>query len=235
MRRERGVVPTSGEVHTRRGPVKETQRCARNEASASGRSTGPKLTENASGAALHLRVLYSAYSVAGAEHLYAKGMRSDNPLVRATLLQLRGMSPGAFCDSTLPWEDCRSAWAGLSGVLYAAPCLVTSARRERALWLAQACLSVGADYAYVGRRHPIQGLDRLLASFNVLRVCGLGLAYHPLLVLIAAAPLGCFVRANVAKRRRDFAMWAQYHGLWHVLGALCCALVVFLSEARPPP
>ena len=42
-------------------------------------------------------------------------MRSDNPLVRATLLQLRGMSPGAFCDSTLPWEDCRSAWAGLSG------------------------------------------------------------------------------------------------------------------------
>ena len=86
MRRERGVVPTSGEVHTRRGPVKETQRCARNEASASGRSTGPKLTENASGAALHLRVLYSAYSVAGAEHLYAKGMRSDNPLVRATLL-----------------------------------------------------------------------------------------------------------------------------------------------------
>ena len=235
MRRERGVVPTSGEVHTRRGPVKETQRCARNEGFSLGAGPQAQTDRECVRRRVHLRVLYSAYSVAGAEHLYAKGMRSDNPLVRATLLQLRGMSPGAFCDSTLPWEDCRSAWAGLSGVLYAAPCLVTSARRERALWLAQACLSVGADYAYVGRRHPIQGLDRLLASFNVLRVCGLGLAYHPLLVLIAAAPLGCFVRANVAKRRRDFAMWAQYHGLWHVLGALCCALVVFLSEARPPP
>ena len=146
------------------------------------------------------------------------------------------MSPGPSATRRCRGKTCRSAWAGLSGVLYAAPCLVTSARRERARsGRAGVPERRGRLRARAGRRHTIQGLDRLLASFNVLRVCGLGLAYHPLLVLIAAAPLGCFVRANVAKRRRDFAMWAQYHGLWHVLGALCCALVVFLSEARPPP
>ena len=185
-------------------------------------------------AAAHLCVLWSACSVAGAEQFRAEGARADNPLVRAALLQLRGISPAAFCDSSLPWAHCRSAWAGLSGALYALPGLVARAPRERALWLAQAGLSVGADYAYVGARHPIQGVDRLLASFNVVRVVGRALRVAPALALLAAAPLGCFVRAGVAKRRRDFAMWARWHGLWHVLGALCCALVVYLSERGPP-
>ena len=53
-------------------------------------------------AAAHLCVLWSACSAAGAEQLRAERARSDNPLVRAALLQLRGMGPAAFCDSSLP-------------------------------------------------------------------------------------------------------------------------------------
>lgn len=62
--------------------------------------------------------------------------------------QLHGLTTG-FCASQMPWANSRSAWAGLSGVLYALPCLVPSGTRgapvheePQLLWITQAVLSV---------------------------------------------------------------------------------------------
>jgi hypothetical protein len=66
-----------------------------------------------------------------------------------------------------------------------------------------------------------------------------GLGAHTLIqsrrryLTIAALPIGCFCRASVAKKRRDFQMWVTYHTLWHVVGAAVSVLTVYLISNAP--
>jgi hypothetical protein len=155
----------------------------------------------------------------------------SSALRKAIGMQLHGLGAG-FCESTLPWENPRSAVAGLSGLLYALPACFARSHLERVLWPAQAACSVLADYVYIGHAHAVQGIDRAFASMMVMRIVFIGTNdVSPWALLLAIPPLGCFVCANTAKRRCDFGMWVRYHSLWHIIGAALCTLVTALAGA----
>ncbi len=137
-----------------------------------------------------------------------------------------------FCHNGLPWQgpECRSEWAGLSGVLYALPALVSSGHPyDQIMWPMQACFSILADYFYICDNSFWHGVDRYFAIFNVVaitvRAC-LHLRGHVALLVIL--PVSCYIAANRAKNRKDLRSWHLWHCLWHVLGGPLACLVMFM-------
>jgi len=158
----------------------------------------------------------------------------------------------------MPWRDeqCRSAMAGLSGILYAMAALACPSPWEKALWClqvprwrasqenmkspyypsglcflphAQAALSVWADYFQIHHDHVAHGIDRCLATFNTFRMILLGLhRLQPLVALLGVIPLTCCFRAAGAKADNDLDGWMFWHGAWHVTGA---ALITCIMAA----
>ena len=84
--------------------------------------------------------------------------------VRTTDLTASNMPP------TWTLDELRAPVSGLSGALFALPAACTPDPAEQALWIFQAVVSVLADYVYIGGPSPAHGIDRVLASFNFLRL-----------------------------------------------------------------
>ena len=118
--------------------------------------------------------------------------------------QLRGLTT-EFCSTGMPsaWgaADRRAAVSGLSGALYALPATATPFLYEKALWLAQACLSILADYVFIAEDHPVQGVDRTFASFMMVRNLSVLGPAVPRLAPLVLVPVLCFVAAAHAKTR----------------------------------
>jgi len=103
------------------------------------------------------------------------------------------------------------------------PALVpsTMSRAAKLSWVLQAVLSVLADYVYVGVSHPIQGLDRVFASANIVRclVVGLNCCQYSN-VLYGAVAVGAHIVARHAKLHENWHLWIFCHGWWHILAPL---------------
>ena len=137
-----------------------------------------------------------------------------------------------FCKNGLPWDGpiCRSKRAGLSGILYALPALVASGHPyDQIMWSLQACLSILADYVYIGEDSCWHGVDRYFAIINLLAI--IGRAYNSLhwsVGLLTIIPVSCYVGANRAKTRKDVNAWHFWHALWHVTGGPLACLVIYI-------
>jgi hypothetical protein len=161
-------------------------------------------------------------------------------------LQIKGVTQD-FCKSGLPWEgfQCRSAMAGGSGILYALPALVVVCSNhsnhdhpmvEQCLWMAQAMLSVMADYFHIHHDSLWHGMDRLCAMFNLIYISYRAwsrLNSWQVVVSLLVFPVACYVAANRAKNRLDLAAWHWCHCGWHVTGGPLAALVIYLLYACP--
>ena len=88
---------------------------------------------------------------------------------------------------------------GTLGVLFALPAACTPDPAEQALWVFQALVSVLADYVYIGGPSPAHGVDRVLASFNFLRLAFLLSQQAPELFALGLVPAALFVYAQRAK------------------------------------
>jgi hypothetical protein len=137
-----------------------------------------------------------------------------------------------FCKNGLPWEghQCRSKMAGLSGILYALPALVSPGHPyDQIMWTTQALVSVLADYCYICQDSFWHGVDRYFAIFNAITVV---LRVYVVLswkiALLAILPMACFVGANRAKNQKNLDAWHVWHCLWHVSGGPLVGLVVYM-------
>jgi len=142
-----------------------------------------------------------------------------------------------FSNSGLPWEtkeECQSAMAGLSGVLFVLPGLLVlhdlPSCIEQRIWIITACLSVWADYSNAHRRSIAHGIDRCWATSMVLSTAWRGgkfLAWWtPALVLPC---LACYIFASHAKQRLDLRMWHYWHFGWHLASVTISCLGVYLT------
>ena len=155
---------------------------------------------------------------------------------RATVSrQLRGLTT-EFCSTGMPsaWgaADRRAAVSGLSGALYALPATATPFLYEKALWLAQACLSILADYVFIAEDHPVQGVDRTFASFMMVRNLSVLGPAVPRLAPLVLVPVLCFVAAAHAKTADRPRAWQLAHGAWHLTGALLAWLCTARARSR---
>ena len=91
---------------------------------------------------------------------------AEGPVKRLKELAQRFGQPQAL----EPLDEVRAPVSGLSGALFALPAACTPDPAEQALWVFQAVVSVLADYVYIGGPSPAHGVDRVLASFNFLRL-----------------------------------------------------------------
>ncbi|GMH55529.1 hypothetical protein TrST_g6460 [Triparma strigata] len=134
------------------------------------------------------------------------------------LEQMHGMSAG-FNLAHLPREHCLHWWSGLSGVLFVLPAFSDNRMTKlgKFFWFLQAALSILADYVFIGRAHPIHGIDRYSATINCFRVLSVG--YNASLyrhVYLAIVPLGIHLLARIAKQETAWHLWIFLHGWWHV-------------------
>jgi hypothetical protein len=152
-----------------------------------------------------------------------------HPLFQTIRHQLQGMTDD-FCQSGLPWSgpQCRSPFAGGTGVLYSLPALCCQNNPlEQCTWILQAFLSVMADYVCIHDDSLFHGMDRFFATFNTVAMLWRAAWYlHPLMLLLAILPLSCFVQANRAKAAGDLSQWQWYHGWWHITGSVAVAVAV---------
>ena len=116
----------------------------------------------------------------------------------------------------LPWKK-RSKVVGLSTMLFLLPAFRQGlSRNERLACVLQSYVSYLSDYRYAGRPHVSHGVDRLVASANILwhfkRVFGTG--YDFAAALCYAMSMKCIA----LKDRKAYELW---HTLWHVTGCLC--------------
>ena len=113
--------------------------------------------------------------------------------VRTTDLTASNMPP------TWTLDELRAPVSGLSGALFALPAACTPDPAEQALWVFQAVVSVLADYVYIGGPSPAHGIDRVLASFNFLRLAFLLSQQAPELFALGLVPAALFVYAQRMK------------------------------------
>ena len=152
----------------------------------------------------------------------------------ATLLTTHAATIREFRSPNMPWpgERCISKLAGLSGICYALPALVCSSCWEQGLWVVAAFLSVWADYVHIHEDSVFHGLDRVYASFTMLRCILLGVAHlEPWMLALAALPLACFVKGRDAKALPEPSAWIFWHTLWHVSGGLLVCLGTWQMHA----
>lgn len=130
----------------------------------------------------------------------------------------------AFRSNGMPWpgRTCTSKMAGLSGIAYALPALVSRTYFEQALWVLSAFLSIMADYVHIHEDSVYHGLDRVFASFQLLRCLLLGAVHlEPWTTLaLAIVPMGCFIKGRDAKQFPEPSAWIFWHTLWHLSGGL---------------
>jgi len=157
-------------------------------------------------------------------------------IAKTVVAQARGLTE-EFQNSGLPWtcNECRSVVAGGSGVLYCLPALFCKSNRvEQCIWLAQALLSIMADYVYVGRNSWIHGIDRIFATVNTFAVifrAAFGLKI--ITMTIGIIPISSFILANRSKHQLDLQGWIFYHFLWHLTGSVIVAFTVHLLYTCP--
>lgn len=157
---------------------------------------------------------------------------TNRPGICSTLSSLVQGISADFCQNGLPWEgtQCRSVIAGLSGILYVLPALVSRGHiYDQVMWPIQACFSVLADYIYICQDSVWHGIDRYFAIFNVLAItirASIYLRWH--VVLLVFLPVSCYVAANRAKSRMDLCAWHRWHCLWHVVGGPLACLVMYM-------
>ena len=114
--------------------------------------------------------------------------------------------------------------------LFALPAACTPDPAEQALWVVQALVSVLADYVYIGGPSPAHGVDRVLASFNFLRLAFLLSQQAPELFALGLVPAALFVYAQRMKDLDRPEDWQLAHGLWHASGAaVACAATYSIS------
>ena len=93
-----------------------------------------------------------------------------------------------------------------------------------------ALVSVLADYVYIGGPSPAHGVDRVLASFNFLRLAFLLSQQAPELFALGLVPAALFVYAQRMKDLDRPEDWQLAHGLWHASGAaVACAATYSIS------
>ena len=93
-----------------------------------------------------------------------------------------------------------------------------------------AVVSVLADYVYIGGPSPAHGVDRVLASFNFLRLAFLLSQEAPELFALGLVPAALFVYAQRMKDLDRPGDWQLAHGLWHASGAaVACAATYSIS------
>jgi hypothetical protein len=144
--------------------------------------------------------------------------------VRTTDLTASNMPP------TWTLDEVRAPVSGLSGALFALPAACTPDPAEQALWVFQALVSVLADYVYIGGPSPAHGVDRVLASFNFLRLAFLLSQEAPELFALGLVPAALFVYAQRMKDLDRPEDWQLAHGLWHASGAaVACAATYSIS------
>ena len=145
--------------------------------------------------------------------------------VRTTDLTASNMPP------TWTLDELRAPVSGLSGALFALPAACTPDPAEQALWIFQAVVSVLADYVYIGGPSPAHGVDRVLASFNFLRLAFLlSQQQAPELFALGLVPAALFVYAQRMKDLDRPEDWQLAHGLWHASGAaVACAATYSIS------
>ena len=87
-----------------------------------------------------------------------------------------------------------------------------------------------ADYVYIGGPSPAHGVDRVLASFNFLRLAFLLSQEAPELFALGLVPAALFVYAQRMKDEDRPEDWQLAHGLWHASGAaVACAATYSIS------
>jgi hypothetical protein len=159
-----------------------------------------------------------------------------NVILKTICHQLRGMSDD-FQKSGLPWDgiQCRSTWAGLSGIVYCLPIFVChNHRMEQTAWVLQAFLSIMADYVHIHHESYWHGIDRFYATYNVLStIIRASFGLHYTIICTSIIPISCFVLANQAKNQQDLHSWQYYHGWWHLSGSVIVAYVVYLLYTCP--
>ena len=116
----------------------------------------------------------------------------------------------------LPWTD-RSRVIGLSTLLFAVPALARSSmpRWKRAACVAQAIVAFYSDYVYAGRPHISHGVDRWLATVNV--VLSAPEAIYRGYFFI---PASCYYLSMKSIQAADKSAYIFWHTLWHIFGAL---------------
>ncbi|KAG7346001.1 DDE superfamily endonuclease [Nitzschia inconspicua] len=123
-------------------------------------------------------------------------------IFQTVLHQLQGLTDD-FYQSGLPWSgpQCRSLFAGGTGVLYCLPALVcNNDRLEQGTWILQAVFSILADYVYIHGSSIFHGFDRYYATYNtIVTLWRATRQLHPFVLITAIIPIACFVLANRAK------------------------------------
>jgi hypothetical protein len=162
---------------------------------------------------------------------------SRNVISKTINHQFHGMTKN-FTKSGLPWHgtECRSLFAGGSGILYCLPALFChNNRSEQLMWIVQAISSILADYVYVSHDSMFHGMDRFYATFNTAATLWRaahnyhgGIQQVLLLLVTSVLPLSCFVLANRAKSQRNLLDWQWYHGWWHITGSTAVAFTVYV-------
>lgn len=118
-------------------------------------------------------------------------------------------------------------WSGYTGILYAVPAFLpyTNAYKMtplgRVLWVLQGVFSVLADHTYIGVDSPSHGIDRILATWNFLRLVRVlgdyrGVPYLWTHFLLAGGSLGSHLLARSRKLGERWEEWVWWHGVWHV-------------------
>ena len=160
----------------------------------------------------------------------------NNVILKTIYHQLKGMSDD-FQKSGLPWDgtQCRSTWAGLSGILYCLPIFFCyNHRMEQIAWIIQAFLSIMADYLHIHHESYWHGIDRFYATYNVLStIVRASYGLHYTIICTSIIPISCFVLANQAKNQQNLQSWQYYHGWWHLSGSIIVAYVVYLLYTCP--
>ena len=164
-----------------------------------------------------------------AEKKGSKAMPFNQMLYLFVENQLKGLSYD-FTVTNNQIEDAQSVWSGLSGILYALPVFFTPYLWERALWITQAVISILADYTYINVRHPVHGIDRIIATSNTLRIFNLGwdlLWGNTILTYVGWMPIASLFIAHFYKMKKRRAMWIFWHFMWHLTGGLLVAYVTY--------
>ena len=88
----------------------------------------------------------------------------------------------------------------------------------------QAYLSIMADYVHIHHDSIYHGLDRVYATFVMLRCLMICASMEPRLLCLCAVPLFCFVKGRDAKMMPEPTAWKFWHACWHVSGGLLVCL-----------
>lgn len=178
--------------------------------------------------------LATGAAMAAATLTKPEGLQTRVTNLVGTQLRMHAATIANFCSPNMPWpgEQCVSKWAGLSGVAYALPMLVSPNPHEQTMWMIAAFLSVWADYVHIHERSVFHGLDRLWASFMMLRCFALGAVHiEPLSLLpLAVVPISCFVKGRDAKELPEPSAWIFWHTCWHISGGLLVAYGTWLMH-----